>query len=139
MVATEVRSLAGRSAEAAEEIKSLFSASVKRVEQGTALVDKAGNTIAEVVDSIKRVADIMGEISAASRLKSQSGDLVQTVAAFKPDESNQIMRPNVRSMAPANTPFSGGERRASAAPAKTAPAAAGSSKSTADDESRETF
>jgi len=66
VVASEVRSLAGRSAEAAREIKSLISASVERVEQGTALVDQAGATMTEVVSSIKRVTDIMGEISAAS-------------------------------------------------------------------------
>ena len=66
VVATEVRSLAGRSADAAKEIKSLINASVERVEQGTALVDKAGETMTEVVTSIRRVTDIMGEISAAS-------------------------------------------------------------------------
>ena len=66
VVASEVRSLAGRSADAAKEIKSLISASVERVEQGSALVDRAGATMTEVVDSIKRVADIVGEISAAS-------------------------------------------------------------------------
>ena len=66
VVASEVRSLAGRSAEAAKEIKSLINASVERVEHGTALVDQAGETMAEVVDSIRRVTDIMGEISAAS-------------------------------------------------------------------------
>lgn len=66
VVASEVRSLAGRSAEAAKEIKSLINASVERVEQGTVLVDKAGETMTEVVASIRRVTDIMGEISAAS-------------------------------------------------------------------------
>jgi methyl-accepting chemotaxis protein len=66
VVASEVRSLAGRSAEAAKEIKTLISASVERVEQGTALVDQAGVTMTEVVSSIRRVNDIMGEISAAS-------------------------------------------------------------------------
>ncbi|MBB6558845.1 methyl-accepting chemotaxis protein [Acidovorax soli] len=66
VVAGEVRSLAGRSAEAAKEIKSLITASVERVEQGTLLVDKAGATMTEVVASIRRVTDIMGEISAAS-------------------------------------------------------------------------
>ena len=66
VVASEVRSLAGRSAEAAKEIKSLISDSVQRVEQGTALVDQAGATMTEVVGSIRRVTDIMGEISAAS-------------------------------------------------------------------------
>jgi methyl-accepting chemotaxis protein len=66
VVASEVRSLAGRSAEAAKEIKTLINASVERVEEGTALVDKAGVTMTEVVSSIRRVTDIMGEISAAS-------------------------------------------------------------------------
>jgi len=66
VVASEVRSLAGRSAEAAKEIKTLISASVERVEHGTNLVDKAGETMTEVVTSIRRVTDIMGEISSAS-------------------------------------------------------------------------
>jgi methyl-accepting chemotaxis protein len=66
VVASEVRSLAGRSAEAAKEIKALIGASVERVDHGTALVDQAGTTMTEVVDSIKRVTDLMGEISAAS-------------------------------------------------------------------------
>ena len=66
VVASEVRSLAGRSADAAKEIKGLITASVERVEQGTRLVDQAGVTMTEVVSSIKRVTDIMGEISAAS-------------------------------------------------------------------------
>jgi methyl-accepting chemotaxis protein len=66
VVASEVRSLAGRSAEAAKEIRSLIGASVERVEQGTLLVDEAGVTMTEVVSSIKRVTDIVGEISAAS-------------------------------------------------------------------------
>jgi methyl-accepting chemotaxis protein len=66
VVASEVRSLAGRSAEAAKEIKVLINASVERVEHGTTLVDSAGITMSEVVASIRRVTDIMGEISAAS-------------------------------------------------------------------------
>jgi methyl-accepting chemotaxis protein len=66
VVASEVRSLAGRSADAAKEIKGLISASVERVELGTALVDKAGATMTEVVTAIRRATDIMGEISAAS-------------------------------------------------------------------------
>jgi methyl-accepting chemotaxis protein len=70
VVASEVRSLAGRSAEAAKEIKSLIGASVERVEQGSALVDRAGATMTDVVSSIKRVTDIMGEISAASNEQS---------------------------------------------------------------------
>jgi methyl-accepting chemotaxis protein len=66
VVAGEVRSLAQRSAEAAKEIKSLIGASVERVEQGTALVDRAGTTMDEVVQAIRRVTDIVGEISHAS-------------------------------------------------------------------------
>jgi methyl-accepting chemotaxis protein len=70
VVASEVRSLAGRSAEAAKEIKALINASVERVEHGTALVDKAGATMTEVVSSIRKVTDLMGEISAASNEQS---------------------------------------------------------------------
>ena len=66
VVASEVRSLAGRSADAAKEIKNLINASVERVEHGTTLVDQAGATMSEVVTSIKRVTDIMGEIASAS-------------------------------------------------------------------------
>jgi methyl-accepting chemotaxis protein len=70
VVATEVRALAGRSAAAAREIKTLIGASVERVELGTTLVDQAGATMDEVVASIKRVTDIMGEITAASNEQS---------------------------------------------------------------------
>ena len=66
VVASEVRSLAQRSAEAAKEIKALISASVERVEQGTQLVDQAGVTMSEIVASIQRVTDLMGEISSAA-------------------------------------------------------------------------
>ena len=66
VVASEVRALAGRSAEAAKEIKSLITASVEQVESGSELVNKAGATMTEVVGSIRRVTDIMGEISASS-------------------------------------------------------------------------
>jgi methyl-accepting chemotaxis protein len=71
VVAGEVRSLAGRSAEAAKEIKTLISASVQRVEQGTALVDQAGSTMNDVVTSIGRVTDIMSGITSASAEQSQ--------------------------------------------------------------------
>ena len=66
VVASEVRSLAGRSAEAAKEIKTLINASVERVEQGSSLVDQAGATMNEVVDSIRKVTAIVSEISQAS-------------------------------------------------------------------------
>ena len=71
VVASEVRSLAGRSAAAAREIKQLIDASVQRVEAGSALVDRAGATMTDVVSAIARVTNIMGEISAASREQSQ--------------------------------------------------------------------
>lgn len=71
VVASEVRSLAGRSAEAAKEIKTLINASVETVERGTHLVDQAGSTMAEVVDSIRKVTAIMGNISAASTEQSE--------------------------------------------------------------------
>jgi methyl-accepting chemotaxis protein len=81
VVASEVRALAGRSAEAAKEIKTLIGASVERVELGSAQVDRAGATITEVVGSIRRVTDIMGEISAASREQSAGvGQVGEAVA-----------------------------------------------------------
>jgi len=70
VVAGEVRSLAQRSAEAAKEIKQLITVSVERVEQGSTLVDKAGETMDQVVQAIGRVTDIVGEISAASNEQS---------------------------------------------------------------------
>ena len=67
VVASEVRTLAQRSAGAAKEIKGLIDESVTRVSEGSALVDQAGKTMQEIVSSVKRVTDIMGEISAASQ------------------------------------------------------------------------
>jgi methyl-accepting chemotaxis protein len=66
VVASEVRSLAQRSANAAKEIKTLITDSVDKVRSGSELVDQAGRTMHEVLNSVKRVTDIMGEISAAS-------------------------------------------------------------------------
>ncbi|WP_310383917.1 methyl-accepting chemotaxis protein, partial [Roseateles sp.] len=80
VVASEVRSLAQRSAEAAKEIKTLINASVERVELGTVLVDKAGVTMSEIVDSIRRVAAIVGEISSASA--EQSSGIAQVGEAI---------------------------------------------------------
>ncbi|QNH27111.1 HAMP domain-containing protein [Xanthomonas theicola] len=67
VVASEVRTLAQRSAGAAKEIKGLIDESVARVAEGSALVDDAGRTMQEIVSSVQRVTDIMGEISAASQ------------------------------------------------------------------------
>ena len=100
VVAGEVRSLAGRSAEAAKEIKALISASVERVEQGTALVDKAGATMTEVVSAIRRVTDIMGEISAASGEQSQGVSQVGE-AVTQMDQATQQNAALVEEMAAA--------------------------------------
>jgi methyl-accepting chemotaxis protein len=148
VVATEVRALAGRSADAAKQIRVLINDSVERVEQGTVLVDEARTTMTEVVGSISKVSDLVGEISlasheqsagvaqvgvavnqfdqvtqqnaalveqmaaAASSLKSQAGDLVQTVAVFKLNPNANMMRATVRAAIPKVQPFKGGERLA---------------------------
>ena len=67
VVAAEVRNLAQRSASSAKEIKSLIQDSNGRVEKGTELVNKSGETLGEIVDSVKRVTDIVAEIAAASQ------------------------------------------------------------------------
>ena len=66
VVASEVRSLAQRSAEAAKEIKGLIGMSVEKVASGTKLVSDAGATMSDIVQSVRKVADVIGEISAAS-------------------------------------------------------------------------
>ncbi|KVT19747.1 chemotaxis protein [Burkholderia sp. MSMB1078WGS] len=66
VVAGEVRSLAQRSASAAKEIKQLIGDSAEKVDSGSALVARAGSTMDEIVQAVRRVTDIMGEISAAS-------------------------------------------------------------------------
>ncbi|MCA6215540.1 MCP four helix bundle domain-containing protein [Ideonella sp. B7] len=80
VVAGEVRSLAQRSAEAAREIKTLITRNVEQVEQGSSLVGQAGQTMDEIVGSIRRVSDIVGEISSATTEQSsgiqQVGDAV---------------------------------------------------------------
>jgi methyl-accepting chemotaxis protein len=157
VVASEVRSLAGRSAEAAKEIKNLINASVEHVEQGTVLVDEAGTTMAEVVGSIRKVSDLVGEISsasneqaagvaqvgeavtqmdqatqqnaalveqmaaAASSLRSQAGDLVETVAVFNLGANAQasVVKTTVRAPASKAVPFKGTERRLESKPAAT--------------------
>jgi methyl-accepting chemotaxis protein len=78
VVASEVRSLAGRSAEAAREIKGLIGASVDRVEVGSKLVADAGKTMQEIVGSVQRVTDIIGEITAASAEQSDGIGQVNT-------------------------------------------------------------
>ena len=100
VVASEVRSLAGRSAEAAKEIKQLISASVERVEQGSAMVDQAGETMSEVVQSIRRVTDLMGEINAASS-EQASGVAQVGEAVTQMDQATQQNAALVEEMAAA--------------------------------------
>ncbi len=185
VVASEVRSLAGRSAEAAKEIKTLISTSVQKVDSGARLVSQAGDTMSEIVQSVRRVADVINEITAAageqsqgvaqvgeaitsmdqttqqnaalveemaaaaSSLKTQAQDLVQTVAVFKlsSDPAQAVTavvaapppRPaGIPARTPAPKPVTSAPQRlsapAAAAPAKTSPKAAG-----ADDGDWETF
>jgi methyl-accepting chemotaxis protein len=80
VVASEVRSLAQRSADAAKEIKGLIGASVDRVEAGSRLVADAGKTMNEIVGSVQRVSDIIGEISTAAAEQSDGiGQVNQSV------------------------------------------------------------
>ena len=80
VVATEVRSLAQRSASAAREIKLLIGSSVERVDAGARLVDEAGSTMNDIVASVRRVTDIMAEITRASA--EQSAGIGQVNAAI---------------------------------------------------------
>jgi len=88
VVASEVRSLAQRSAAAAKEVKALIDDSVEKVDTGSRLVDQAGATMREVVASIGRVTDIMGEISAASREQTEGIGQVQD-AIVQMDQATQ--------------------------------------------------
>lgn len=88
VVAAEVRSLAQRSAGAAKEIKQLITDSVSKVEEGSALVDQAGKTMGEIVGSVKRVTDIMADISAASQEQSSGIEQVNQ-AITQMDEGTQ--------------------------------------------------
>ena len=88
VVASEVRSLAQRSATAAKEIKELIGNSVDKVDAGTKLVDEAGKTMEEIVGSVKRVTDIMAEITAASQEQSSGIEQVNR-AITQMDEVTQ--------------------------------------------------
>jgi len=88
VVATEVRSLAQRSATAAKEIKTLIEDSTDKVTAGSALAEKAGTTMGELVTSVQRVTDIMAEISAASQEQASGIEQVsQTIVQM--DETTQ--------------------------------------------------
>ena len=88
VVAGEVRNLAQRSAAAAKEIKQLINDSVEKVDAGYKVVEQAGNTMQEIVSSVKRVTDIMAEIAAASTQQSQGIEQVNA-AVTQMDEMTQ--------------------------------------------------
>jgi methyl-accepting chemotaxis protein len=88
VVASEVRSLAGRSATAAKEIKDLIQDSVKKVEDGSMLVTQSGQTLDQIVSSVKKVSDIVAEIAAASREQSSGIEQVNR-AVMQMDEMTQ--------------------------------------------------
>ncbi len=88
VVASEVRNLAQRSAAAAREIKSLIGNSVERVDAGSKLVNEAGATMQEIVESVRRVTDIMGEITAASQEQTAGIDQIN-VAITQMDQVTQ--------------------------------------------------
>ena len=81
VVASEVRNLAQRSASAAREIKTLIGTSVERADAGSKLVDEAGATMHEIVQSVRRVADIMGEITSASSEQTAGIDQINVAIA----------------------------------------------------------
>ena len=88
VVAAEVRNLAQRSATAAKEIKGLINESIQRVTDGSELVDQSGKTLAEIVGSVKRVTDIIAEITAASQEQASGIDQVNK-AIMQMDETTQ--------------------------------------------------
>ncbi|MDH3342195.1 MAG: methyl-accepting chemotaxis protein [Gammaproteobacteria bacterium] len=88
VVASEVRNLAGRSATAAKEIKELIQNSVVKVENGSKLVTESGGALSEIVDSVKKVSDIVAEIAAASKEQSDGIGQVNT-ALLQMDEMTQ--------------------------------------------------
>jgi methyl-accepting chemotaxis protein len=88
VVASEVRNLAGRSATAAKEIKSLIKDSVNKVEGGTKLVDESGQMLDEIVTSVKKVSDIVAEIAAASQEQSEGIEQVNK-AVLQMDDMTQ--------------------------------------------------
>jgi methyl-accepting chemotaxis protein len=129
VVASEVRSLAQRSAGASKEIKALITDSVSKVEGGSRLVLKAGSTLTDIMQQVKKVADLIAEIAAASQEQAQGIEQVnkavtqmdgvtqqnaaqteelsstaQTLAAQATDLSGQVAQFRLGESAPASTP-----------------------------------
>ncbi|MEY4762946.1 MAG: hypothetical protein RLZZ200_2802, partial [Pseudomonadota bacterium] len=124
VVATEVRNLAGRSATAAKEIKGLIQDSVKKVDEGSTLVTQSGSTLEQIVSSVKKVTDIVAEITAASQEQSsgieqvnkavmQLDELTQQNAALVEEAtaSSQSMADQARRLSELMSRYSVGERR----------------------------
>jgi methyl-accepting chemotaxis protein len=88
VVASEVRNLAQRSASAAKEIKGLISDSVQKVADGTALVDQSGHTLGSIVDGIKKLTDVVAEISSASQEQAAGIDQIND-AVTQMDQTTQ--------------------------------------------------
>ena len=110
VVAAEVRTLAQRSAQAAKEIKGLIADNVERVDQGALLVDRAGHTMQDVVSSIRRVSDIVAEISSASQ--DQSAGVIEVGQAVRQmDEGTQQNAALVEEMAAAASGLSAQARQ----------------------------
>jgi methyl-accepting chemotaxis protein len=138
VVASEVRNLAQRSASAAKEIKSLIDDSVTKVDTGGRLVDEAGQTMGLIVTSIKQVADIMGEITAATQEQShgieevnqaitQMDEMTQQNAALVEEAAAaaESMKEQAQKLASAVSIFKlAGDEFKRAAPARPAPVAA---------------
>lgn len=102
VVASEVRALAQRSAQAAREITALIEDSVAKVSEGSGQVERAGATMQEIVDSVKRVTDIMGEISAATIEQASGIDQVNRAVSqmdLSTLENAQMVEQNARSAA----------------------------------------
>ncbi|MGH8607326.1 MAG: methyl-accepting chemotaxis protein, partial [Gammaproteobacteria bacterium] len=155
VVASEVRNLAQRSATAAKEIKELIQDSVAKVEDGAKLVDVSGKTLGEIVNAVKKVSDIVGEIATASReqasgveqvnkavvqmdeMTQQNASLVEQSAAAAGTMSEQAERLNEliaffklprAAAAGSQSDYPGGERRGPARPWKEKKAAASTAK-----------
>ncbi len=92
VVATEVRNLAQRSAGAAKEIKLLINDAADKVQAGSMLVDQSGKALADIVDSVKKVTDIVAEIAAASQEQSAGIDQINNAVSQMDDMTQQKCR-----------------------------------------------